>query len=91
MVSSPRSFAARNRCIPSITRIVPRCTTIGGSSRTATSSSTCSGFSPASRGESPGNNDDTETQTGSSGVRARTMLSACGSSTLLDIRTLTYQ
>ncbi|GIF47574.1 hypothetical protein Afe04nite_21130 [Asanoa ferruginea] len=77
-----------------MTRIVLRCTVIGGSSRAATSSTTCSGFSPANRGESPGDNDDTETQTGpvsSRDVGARTMLSACGSSTLLGIRTLTYQ
>ncbi len=58
IVFSPRSSAARTRCIPSITRIVLRCTRIGGRFRAAASNSTCSGFSPVSRGESAGSSEE---------------------------------
>jgi hypothetical protein len=51
---SPRSLAARNRCMPSMTRMSPRRTMIGGRSvPTSASVLTCSRFSPACRGDPP--------------------------------------
>lgn len=55
---SPRSAAARNRCIPSITRIVARFTMIGGSvASDSASARTCSILSPDSLGESDENSE----------------------------------
>jgi hypothetical protein len=51
---SPRSAAARRRCVPSITRMVARCTTVGGRASVGRANSEmCSRLAPASLGESP--------------------------------------
>ena len=52
MYPAPPSIAARTRCIPSITRIVDRCTTIGGSSSaTSARTRTCLISSPLTRNQ----------------------------------------
>ncbi|TQJ01657.1 hypothetical protein FB471_1360 [Amycolatopsis cihanbeyliensis] len=57
--SSPRRIAARTRCSPSMTRIVARCTVIGGSrSSDSANNLTCSTSIPIDRNEYPRSKSD---------------------------------
>lgn len=79
-VSSPRSRAARNRCVPSITRIVCRCTRIGGrGSPESAIFLLCAAFSPRSRGESAGRSTPTGTTAGENRPSSRGGPPATGS------------